>query len=112
MGITDGRKPLLAGRGLLPLSDFCRSAGLEPPAVEALIRANQIEGATRLDGRVVGLFQDVLPTAEQLHDLGLIASSDYDPNDLRGFWDEGSDDPDASVDAAETWTMSWPDETV
>jgi hypothetical protein len=54
----DGRKPLIVGRGLLLLADFCRSTGLGPATVEAPIREGEIEGAVAVDDRVAGVFED------------------------------------------------------
>ena len=110
MNDGDERKQLLVGRGLLTIGDFCRSTGLDEAIVEALVQAGKIEGVFDLDGCVNGLFDDVLPTSEQLHAMGLAVDSDYNPEDLRSHEDD-IDDPDEVDNTGSTWTMSWEDGT-
>ena len=105
MGTGEGDEPLLTGRGLVRLADFCRSTGLETATVEALIRQGDIEGVVAIDGRAVGVFEDSLPSAEQLHHLGLPVSPGYHPDDLQGSSNDG-EDPAGPVDGGSTWTMS------
>ena len=57
----DGRNPLLTGRGLIESTAFCRSTGIEPEAVEHLVREGRLEGVLSSDGRLVGVFEDALP---------------------------------------------------
>ena len=89
MGTGEADEPPLAGRGLVRLADFCRGTGLSPSTVEALIQQGDIEGVVDLDGRAVGVFEDSLPSAEQLRQLGLPASPDYRPEGFRGSSDDG-----------------------
>ncbi len=84
MGGPRERKPLLSSRGLLPVDDFCRSTGLDRAAVEGLLRSGRVEGVLDDHGRALGLFDDVLPTAEQLRSLGQPVSDAYDPEQMRG----------------------------
>ena len=65
MGREPGRKPLLRGRGVLQLEDFCRSTGLDPATVENLMRAELFDISMWKDEeltRPFGLFDDVLPS--------------------------------------------------
>ena len=82
-------EPLLAGRGLVRVADFCRATALSPATVDALIRQGDIEGVVDVNRRAVALFEDSLPSAEQLHNLGLSVSPGYRPDDLRGSSDDG-----------------------
>lgn len=109
MDAGDAREPLLAGRGLVMIDDFCRATGLDRATADGLVRAAKAEGAFGGDGQVVGLFDDVLPTAEQLRGWGLAVRDGYDPDDLRSYVDDSDDDFDAKVPrgSGSTWTMSW-----
>lgn len=104
MDTGEADEPLLAGRGLVLLAEFCRGTGLSPAVVEALIRQGDIEGVVDLKGRAVGVFEDSLPSAEQLHHLGLPVSLGYRPEDLRGSTDDGHH-PEGPVDGGSTWRM-------
>lgn len=104
MDTGEADEPLLAGRGLVRLAEFCRGTGLSPATVEALLRQGGIEGVVDQNGRAVGLFEDSLPSAEQLHHLGLPVSPGYRPDDLRGSADDG-DHPAGPVDGGSTWRM-------
>lgn len=98
------------GRGLLLVDDFCRITGADRAAVEALVADGRVEGATDGNGRAFGLFDDVLPTREQLEDWGLVVGTDYVPERLRSHANEVvEDDDDEAEDNGPTWTMSWPD---
>ena len=89
-------KPLLSGRGMLRIEDFCRSTGLAQTTVEELMRTGRLDGvlwtATE-PTRPVGLFDDVLPSPGALAAMGLQVRDDYDPDALRSF--EMTDDKDA-----------------
>jgi hypothetical protein len=102
------RKPLLVGRGLVPIEVFPRATGLDRATAEALVKEAKIEGALHLHGGVAGLFDDKLPTAERLRALGLNVSSDYNPAELCSHEDEG-DDPHEPGPSDSKWTMSWDD---
>lgn len=106
------RKPLLGGRGLLSIDDFARATGLDQPTVEALVQAGELEGVVDLEGRAVGLFNDVLPTSDQLRAMGLAPDPNYNPDELRSYVDDSDDPHEHDHDeAGPTWTMSWPDGT-
>ncbi|WP_460796789.1 hypothetical protein [Nocardioides pacificus] len=104
-------EPLLGGRGLVMIDDFCRATGLDRATVEELVREAKVEGAFHRDGRVAGLFDDVLPTAEQLGGWDLTVRGDYDPEDLRSYVGDSDDTFDAEVPASSgsSWTMRWDD---
>ena len=105
MGAADGRKPLLNGRGLLSVDGFSHSSGLDPATVERLVTNGVVEGVVDLNGRAVGLFDDALPTAEELQTIGIRVKGDYDPEALRSH-EVDIDDPDTG-DATPSWSMSW-----
>lgn len=111
MDTGDGRKPLLTGRGLIESTAFCRSTGIDREAVEHLVRAGRLEGALSSDGRLVGVFEDALPTLEELGDLGFVVDSGYDPDQLRGTVHEDASDDSDETDRRSTWTMSSDDST-
>ena len=95
MGADQGRKPLLCGRGVLRIEDFCRSTGLDQATVEELMRTGRLEGAlwrAKEPTRPFGIFDDVLPSPEALAAMGLPVRDDYDPEALRSF--ELTDDGD------------------
>ncbi|MBC2932879.1 hypothetical protein [Nocardioides sp. zg-1228] len=96
MDEPSGPKPLISGRGMLRIEDFCRSTGLARATVEELMRAGRLDGVLwtpEEPSHPVGIFDDVLPSSEALAALGLQASDDYDPDALRSF--EMTDDEDA-----------------
>ena len=91
------RKPILGGRGMLPVEDFCRSTGLARPTVEKLMRTGRLDGVLWTAAeptRPVGIFDDVLPTPEALAAMGLHVRDDYDPEALRSFELADDEDPD------------------
>lgn len=103
---TEGqREPLAPSRGLVPLAVFCRRTGLDSAPVEALLEEGTIEGVVNPSGRVVGVYADVLPTAEDLRALGLDVGDDYNPDDIRGSEDV-SDDAHEAEGERSTWYMS------
>jgi hypothetical protein len=102
----EDHKPLIVGRGLVLLADFVQSVGLDQAKVEALIRTKEIQGLVGEDGRVVGLFEDALPTAEQLRRLGLPVSPGYNPDHLRGTEGEDDDEHDDLDTTVGTWSLS------
>lgn len=107
----DGRNPLLTGRGLIESTAFCRSTGIEPEAVEHLVREGRLEGVLSSDGRLVGVFEDALPTLEELGGLGFAVDRGYDPDQLREtVHDDARVDGD-EADGRSTWTMSSDDRT-
>lgn len=106
VGAGDRREPLLHGRGRLLIDDFCDSTGLDPSAVQALIEDGVLQGVFHTDGRVAGLLDDALPSADELRARGLTVSSDYDPDQLRS--DEVDEDESDQVEqyvARSTWTL-------
>ena len=104
MATEEADEPLLAGRGLVRLADFCRATALSPATVDALIRQGDIEGVVDLNRRAVGVFEDSLPSAEQRHHLGLSVSPGYRPVDLRGSRDDGEYTAEP-FDVGSSWTM-------
>lgn len=105
-----GRKPLLRSRGLILIEDFCRAAGVDPASIEGLLRSGIIDGVADGQDRPFGLFDDVLPTPQQLRSLGVNVSSDYDFNQLRGVELDSDKDPEEAGNGQSTWTMSWGDD--
>lgn len=106
------RKPLLTGRGLTLVGDFCRATGLEATAVDALIADGKVEGVFRLDGELVGVFDDELPSAAHLRAWGLTIRDDYDPELVRTHVEDPGDDLDDDVEGSgSTWTVGWGDDT-
>src|SRR3982751_3233203 len=100
MGGEPRRKPLLGGRGVLRMEDFCRSTGLDQVTVENLMRTERLEGALWWDKertRPFGIHDDVLPARQTLAAMGLPVRDDYEPDDLRTFDmpPDDDDDPDA-----------------
>lgn len=87
MGDADRRrKPLLRGRGWVPIEEFCRITGLDQATVDQLMRTARLKGAlvsTEGSPRVVGIFDDELPSRDALVAMGLPVSADYDPDALR-----------------------------
>lgn len=88
-----GRKPLLRGRGVLELEDFCRSTGLDHATAENLMRTDLSDISMWDDEeltRPFGIFDDALPSREELVARGLPVRDDYDPESLRSC--EGDDE--------------------
>lgn len=101
---------------MLLIDEFARATGLDRRTADALVADRKVEGLWNLNGQVVGLFDDVLPTKEQLRSWGLHVRDDYDPERHRSH--VGTDDPDslsADQDAdgeSAHWTMGWSDAEV
>jgi hypothetical protein len=65
----------------------------------------------RLDGDVVGLYDDVLRASADFRDLGLVIRAGYDPDQLRScVLEDDEDEDDESDDGDSSWTISWGDE--
>src|SRR4051794_3693827 len=99
MGPDRRRKPLLSGRGVLRLEDFCHATGLDQVTVEELMRAGRLEGVlwtAREATRPYGIFDDVLPSPEALVGMGLSVRDDYAPDALRSFELTEDDDPEGA----------------
>lgn len=114
MDHATGDKPLLVGRGLLLIDEFARATGLDRQTTDALVTERKVEGLCHLDGRVVGMFDDVLPTKEQLRSWGLSVREDYNPETHRSY--VGSDDDtdsavgeDGTGGESPRWSMGWED---
>ena len=87
-------KPLLHGRGVLLVDDFCRSTGLGQDTVVDLMRT-ELRAAALWRGEELtdpfGIFDDMLPSREALVALGLEVRSGYEPDALRSVeMDDGS----------------------
>ena len=96
------------------IDEFSQATGLDRPTVDALVTGRKVEGLCGLDVQVFGIFDDVLPTKEELRSWGLIVRDDYDPVRRRSYVGT-DDDPDPAMgeDGAggesANWTMSWGD---
>jgi hypothetical protein len=108
MGAPDERKPLIEARGVLNIDEFRRSTGLDAATVERLVMDGSVEGVSDLAGQVVGLFDDALPTAEELRSMGVQVNHDYDPNALRSN-ESDIDDEVETGNGGPSWTMFWGD---
>lgn len=82
----DRRKPLLDGRGLLPVDDSCRSTGLDRSSVEALVVEGKLEGAMHPDGRVAD------PDKLYFHEADADESHDAERYLARPDWSMSSED--------------------
>ncbi len=69
------------------------------------MKEGKIEGLVSTSDRVVGVYSDVLPNAEELRALGLDVGDDYNPDDIRGSEDV-SDDAHEAEEERSTWYMS------
>lgn len=109
-----GDKPLLGGRGVLLIDDFSRAAGLDRRTADSLVAECKVEGLFHPDGRVIGVFDDVLPTKEELRSWGLSVKDDYDPERHRSYvgtdddLDPAHGDNGAGGESA-YWAMGWGD---
>ena len=105
-------EPLLESRGVMLIDEFSRATGLDRPTVDTLVTDRKVEGLCHLDGRVFGVFDDVLPTKEELRSWGLSVRDDYDPERHRSYV-ASDDDSDAfgseagATGSSADWTMSW-----
>lgn len=77
------------------IDDFAQATGLDRRAADALVKDQRVEGVWRLDGQVFGIYDDALPTQEELRSWGLSVREDYDPEAHRSF-DDTDDEADAS----------------
>jgi len=94
------------------IDQFSRATGLDGPTAEALVTDRKVEGLCSLDGRVVGVFDDALPTKQELRSWGLSVNDDYDPERHRSYvgTEDGTEalgDEEGSSGSSATWTMSW-----
>lgn len=88
---------------------FCRAAGLEVAYLQALLDEGLVEGVYDGSGRLIGVWDDRLPSVERLRQAGVPVASTYSPGLLRSAArspvDDQNDDDDG--DEGATWTMSW-----
>lgn len=99
------RQPLPAGRGFVDVERFALSTGLDPSTIRALIEARHLQGLVDDQGHAVGIFDDTLPTADELRTMGLSVTHLYQPDDLGSYEDGGEGDPGDAPDSS--WSMSW-----
>ena len=83
-----GEKALLTSRGALPAEDFCAATGLGFADLITLAELGAVDALRREDGSIRLLFDDALPSRQQLHELGYAVRSDYRPERLASFEDE------------------------
>ena len=108
-------RPAPEGRGVMLIDEFSRATGLDRQAADALVTGAKVEGLRHTDGRVFGIFDDALPTRDQLQSWGLDVRDDYDPEHYRSYAVAADDDRDPATEEnepereSEGWTMSWGD---
>ena len=108
VGNDDERHPLRAGRGFVDVQRFAAGTGLDATTIASLIEAGRLDGLVDLQGHAVGLFEDPLPTADELRALGLSVSSRHRPEELRSHQDDSEDgELDPEEGAGSSWTMPW-----
>lgn len=98
MGAEPDKKPLLRGRGVLLIEDFCRASGLDRDKVQSLMQSGRLDGGLWRDEkqtRLFGIFEDVLPSRSALAAMGFAVRDEYDPETLRSFEMADEDDPRA-----------------
>ena len=89
------RKPLLPGRGVVGLEEFCLLAGLEEKAVASLIESGRLSGLVDDARRAQGIFEDQLPSVEHLRAIGLTPRPQYDPAGFpKSHEEDDEDEPD------------------
>lgn len=91
-----GEEPLLGGRGVLLVEDFCRATGLGLDTVQNLMRSGRLQGGLWRDEdltRPFGIFDDMLPSRSALAAMGLAIRDDYEPETLRSTEIVDEDDP-------------------
>jgi hypothetical protein len=81
------RMPMLTGgRGGVLIADFCLNTGLDRAVVEDLVRTGRLEGglSTRQEPMYSGvIYDDALPSRDELVAMGVPVRDDYDPHALR-----------------------------
>lgn len=95
---------------MLLFEDFCRSTGLDRVTVENLMRTELLDISMWRDEelkRPFGIFDDALPSRQELAALGLPVRNDYDPEALRSHDEDGDDDEESGEDAGPDWTLTW-----
>lgn len=66
-----------------------------------------MQGVVDGQGRGVGLFDDALPTSEELSSLGLSVACDYRPEYLQTYGDDREDDHDDEDDTPGLGRVTW-----
>jgi hypothetical protein len=103
------RGPVPPSRGVVLTAEFCQATGLDEAAVADMAGDGSIDGLVDQQGRLFGLFDDVLPSAAELRAKGHVVSDAYDPELFRSHEVVDLDDePDDQGDAGPTWSMQWP----
>lgn len=108
-------RPAPEDRGVMLIDEFSRATGLDRQATDALVTGDKVEGLRHTDGRVFGIFDDALPSRNQLQSWGLDVRDDYDPEQHRSYTVDAGDDPGPATGEnkpdgeSEGWTMSWGD---
>ncbi len=93
---------------MLQFDDFCRSTGLDHATVENLMRTDLFAISMWRDEertRPFGIFDDALPSREELVARGLPVKEDYDPEVLRSVEEYEDEDPDD--DSGPIQTLTW-----
>ena len=86
MGPDQEHEPLLSGRSVLRIEDFCLNTGLDPDTVEKLVREKFLEDSlwtVDQPSRPAFIDMDALPSREALAAMGWPVRDDYDPHALR-----------------------------
>jgi hypothetical protein len=110
MPSPDARQPPLHGRGVLLASEFCQATGLDEATVAGLVASGSIEGLFDQQGRLMGVFDDGLPSASSLRARGLVVHGAYDPQLLRSYEvEDPADEEDDRGDVGPSWSMRWPE---
>lgn len=82
----DRKPPLIEARGGVLIADFCLNTGLDRETVEELLRTGRLHGGLSInsDSRHSGfIFDDALPSRDELLAMGFSVRDDYDPGALR-----------------------------
>jgi hypothetical protein len=109
MSSSGSRRPLLPGRGCLAAPEFCQATGLHEAIVADMVRDGILDGLLDQHGQLFGLFDDTLPSVEELKARGHVVNGAYDPEQFRSHVVEDyPDEPDDQGEGSSTWSMRWP----
>jgi hypothetical protein len=109
MASSGARRPVLPGRGVLLAAEFLQATGLDEAVVDDMVERGDLDGLVDQQGRLFGLFDDALPSADHLRARGHVVDEAYDPELCRSRTVmDRADEPVDQGDVSPTWSMEFP----
>jgi hypothetical protein len=96
-----------SGSGFVLADAFCRASGLNVNELDELVKSGRVDGGYS-NHEVTGIFENSLPTREQLSAWGYSVPASYSPDALRtSELPAGGSASDPSVDEPPSPVIRW-----